>query len=223
MRHSLYTIKLNQPTDDNINKYKKYTFIYKKLLRIAKQTYYSDQLEEAKYDMKKTWSILKKATNTQGKLHSLPDYFISNNTKLTNKKEIVDTFNTFFTNIGKTISNEVPITDKPYTQYLNQPHHNSIFFNPVTPIDIVNIVSKLKSKTSQGHDDISTKLTKQTIHFIATPLSHIINQSMLTGIVPLDMKLAKVIPIFKSSDQHSFNNYRPISILPAFSKVIEKL
>ncbi len=40
--------------------------------------------------------------------------------------------------------------------------------------------------------------------------------------MPQDMKLAKVIPIFKSGDQHSFNNYRPISILPAFSKILEK-
>ncbi len=88
--------------------------------------------------------------------------------------------------------------------------------------DIINIVSKLKSKTGQGHDEISTKLVKQSITYIATPLSHIINQSMSTGIVPQDMKLAKVIPIFKSGDQHSFNNYRPISLLPAFSKILEK-
>ncbi len=46
---------------------------------------------------------------------------------------------------------------------------------------------------------------------------------MTTGIVPQDMKIARVIPIHKSGNQHTFNNYRPISILPAFSKIIEKV
>ncbi len=54
------------------------------------------------------------------------------------------------------------------------------------------------------------------------PLTHIINQSMTTGVVPEDMKIARVIPIFKSGNQNMFNNYRPISILPAFSKILEK-
>ena len=52
--------------------------------------------------------------------------------------------------------------------------------------------------------------------------THIINQSMSTGLVPKHMKIAKVIPIFKSGNKHIFKNYRPISLLPAFSKILEK-
>ena len=63
---------------------------------------------------------------------------------------------------------------------------------------------------------------KETIAHIALPLAHIINQS-LNGVVPRQMKIAKVIPVFKSGDKHTFNNYRPISILPAFSKLLEKV
>ena len=78
-------------------------------------------------------------------------------------------------------------------------------------------------KTSQGHDNISTKLLKETIDLILIPLTHIINQSFTSGIVPGNMKIAKIIPIFKSGNQEIMNNYRPISLLPAFSKLLEKL
>ena len=81
----------------------------------------------------------------------------------------------------------------------------------------------MKPKTSQGHDNISTKLLKETIDLILIPLTHIINQSFTSGIVPGNMKIAKIIPIFKSGNQEIMNNYRPISLLPAFSKLLEKL
>ena len=58
---------------------------------------------------------------------------------------------------------------------------------------------------------------------IAEPLSSIFNSSFHTGIIPLELKSAKVIPLFKSGDYNDFNNYRPISYLPYFSKLIEKI
>ena len=103
----------------------------------------------------------------------------------------------------------------------NTPH--KFFLTPVGPPDIITIAKKLKAKCSQGFDNISTKLIKKTIEEISIPLSHIINLSFQNGDVPDKMKIAKIIPIFKSGEQNKFNNYRPISLLPAFSKIIEKL
>ena len=56
-----------------------------------------------------------------------------------------------------------------------------------------------------------------------TPLAHFVNLSLSHGIFPNDMKLAKIVPIFKNGNTKLFNNYRPISILPAFSKILEKI
>ena len=128
----------------------------------------------------------------------------------------METFNKFFANIGYNISENVPLPTTSYHNYLNQLHNNSMFLDPITPNDIIETVSKFKNKNSQGHDEISIKLVKESIIPISNPLAHIINQSMKNGIVPINMKLAKVVPIFKSGDKHQFNNYRPISILPAF-------
>ena len=96
---------------------------------------------------------------------------------------------------------------------MNHGHTKSIFLDPVSKVDIANIVSNLKNKTSQGHDGISTKLVKQTIGPILDVITHIINISLLEGIVPDQMKIAKILPIYKSGDKHTVNNYRPIGCL----------
>ena len=66
-------------------------------------------------------------------------------------------------------------------------------------------------------------IIKQSIHHISEPLTHIINLSIYHGIVPDEMKIARVIPVFKSDDQSLITNYRPISVLPSFSKFLERI
>ena len=88
-------------------------------------------------------------------------------------------------------------------------------FIPTDHGEIIKITNKLKMKSSQGFDNISTKLLKFTIDEILIPLTHIINLSMQSGTVPEKMKIAKIIPIYKSGEKDIFNNYRPISLLPA--------
>ena len=66
-------------------------------------------------------------------------------------------------------------------------------------------------------------IIKQTINLISEPLTHIINLSITHGIVPNEMKIARVIPLFKAGDKTLFTNYRPISILPSFSKFLERV
>ena len=66
-------------------------------------------------------------------------------------------------------------------------------------------------------------IMKQLINYYAEPLTYLINQSISQGIFPEELKLAKVLPIFKCEDEQLVQNYRPISILPFFSKVFEKI
>ena len=64
---------------------------------------------------------------------------------------------------------------------------------------------------------------KKTISEIINPITHIINRSSDSGIVPDQLKIVKVIPIYKASDSSQLQNYRPISLLPAFSKLFERI
>ena len=88
-------------------------------------------------------------------------------------------------------------------------------------IEISDIIDELKT-SSAGHDNISASLVKQVKLSVLKPLAYIFSVYE-TGIVPDDLKVAKVIPLFKTDDPRCFNNYRPISILPCFSKILEKI
>ena len=96
-------------------------------------------------------------------------------------------------------------------------------FCKVTPKLLTNIAKTIKNKTSHGPDMISPKLLKSSLPHFLDPLCHLFNLSFKTGYIPPQLKEAKVIPVFKSGNKHDFNNYRPISLLSSFSKLLEKV
>lgn len=85
------------------------------------------------------------------------------------------------------------------------------------------VIDNLVEKNSCGIDEISCKVIRYVAPFISTPLSHIFNLTFETGKIPEQLKIALAMPIYKSSDTDKFSNYRPISVLPCFSKVLEKI
>jgi len=108
---------------------------------------------------------------------------------------------------------------------LNQPFRDfpNIKFRNTSPKEIENIIRSLKAKRSHGYDEITTKILKISAPFITTPLSYIFNKSMISGIFPTRLKYATIKPVFKNGDKKNIANYRPISILPSFSKMLEKI
>jgi hypothetical protein len=80
----------------------------------------------------------------------------------------------------------------------------------------------LKSKNSHGYDEISVNILKFSSPYISSPLCHICNKIFSSGIFPERLN-AGIKPVFKSGDRSNVSNYRPISLLPAFSKVFKKV
>ena len=98
-------------------------------------------------------------------------------------------------------------------------HLTDFTFQPITEKDIMMMINALKYKNSCGHDGLSTILLKAIKHDICKPITLIINQYLYTDIFPSKLKLAKVILIYKKGENTKLDNYRPISILPAISKI----
>ena len=96
-------------------------------------------------------------------------------------------------------------------------------FVKVSEIQICKIVDLLKPKKSCGLDGISNILLKRIISVIKRPLCQIINRSLSNGIFPDLMKIAKVQPLYKAGDIALPDNFRPISLLPVLSKVLERV
>ena len=140
-----------------------------------------------------------------------------------NPAKIVTHLNDYFVNIGKKLSDKIEPGKTDFKEYLNGNFLNSMAFQLASPNEIVNIVNDFKSKSSSGIDGIPTTILKSCIHFIAFPLTHIVNSSLQTGCFPHSLKIAKIYPLYKSGDKIDISNYRPISILPSFSKIFEKI
>ena len=102
-------------------------------------------------------------------------------------------------------------------------NRNSVFLTPTDPVEISAPISQMKNKKSCGHDGVSSSLLKSIIEELSVPLSMLINKSLGGGYVPDKLKTAKVIPILKAKDKQQFEIYRPISLLPDVSKVLEKV
>ena len=85
-------------------------------------------------------------------------------------------------------------SDNDFTQYLsNMNNMDSLYIEPVSEEEIIQLVNNAKSKTSKGHDDLDMCLVKKIIPYVVTPLKHIFNTSLQKGIFPDSMKKARVI------------------------------
>ena len=98
-----------------------------------------------------------------------------------------------------------------------------MFCNPTTNTEILQIINRFKNKKSPGSDNVGPQLLKEITSEIVMPLVHLFNLSISTGKVPDFLKIAKVIPIYKKGDRQTIGNYRPISLLSIFDKVLEKI
>ena len=107
--------------------------------------------------------------------------------------------------------------------FLSGTFNQSIFLDLATEEEIITIANQFQSGKAAGHDNIPMSIIKQSINLISAPLTHIVNLSIMHGIVPDQMKIARVVPIFKAGDKSIFSNYRPVSILPCFSKFLERI
>jgi Notch-like protein len=94
---------------------------------------------------------------------------------------------------------------------------------PTTKTEIKSIIQSPKSKNSSGYDEITSKILQTCSALISHPLANICNNSLYTGIFPDRLKMSVVRPLYKKSDKISMTNYRPISLLTTFSKVLYKV
>ena len=146
-----------------------------------------------------------------------------NNQITENQQEIADKFNDYVINIGPTLAKKIPASKKLLSEYHIRSYSDSMFLFPTTDMEIIKIIHDLKNSSSSDYNGIPVKVIKQCSTELSHILTYINNQSMSDGIFPDQLKIAKVTPIHKAGDIKCLANYRPISVLPALSKISEKL
>ncbi|CAB4011690.1 Hypothetical predicted protein [Paramuricea clavata] len=179
-----------------------------KCIRQHKANYNRSVFRENVNRPKQFWDQIKKCYPTRNKGETPNKLFDVEGKHISDSYRIANTFCNFFTGIGTSIQQcYVTLTEKHRQfhsyrklQDLINPHHCVFKFKEVTERDILSIIKMLRSSTGSGYDNIPISFIKDDVE-----------------------KLANVTPIFKSEDRSSMDNYRPISVLPALAKIIERV
>ena len=222
-KEKLFAKKKRCPSDHNILAFKKYNTMYNKVRRAAKKIHFEKLFSKFSHKIKETWSVIKELLGMKKHKDQIPNFFRENENVINDYLDISNGFNTFFSQIGPKLAADIPAPNCCFKTFLSDRNESDFKFSKISETDILKICDSLKPKISSGADFISTKLLKQIAPMIITPLHHLINLSLETGYVPREFKIAKVVPVFKSGDKHNYNNYRPISLLSSFSKLMEKV
>ena len=152
-----------------------------------------------------------------------------NGSKLTDKSFTANSFCEYLITITRNLkSKSIALRDfvwsRPAKENLpSQVTESQFTFKDVKESDILIELKNLKQEKASGLDNFSSGLLKDAALVLTKPLTFIINLSLETGVVPRECKVAKVIPLYKSGSLAEIDNYRPISILPALSKILEKI
>jgi hypothetical protein len=142
---------------------------------------------------------------------------------------VVNSFNSFFCNVASQLVKDLPTTEHDITSvgqfYNNMGDQNNppLTLNAVSVEKVQKALAGISIAKATGSDNIPGHFLKDAAPIIAKPFAHIVNQSIETSSVPEAFKIAKVVPLFKKGSKTTESNYRPISILPVASKIMERL
>ena len=172
--------------------------LIKKSIRELKMKYYHDLFEKYKNDIKNTWKTISEIFNKSNRKKNSIIKIQTNGKIISDPSEIANEFNTFFANIGPILAANLDVTNKKaFHSFLKNDIKTNFTFNLIDSSEVEKIIKSLKSKTSFGHDEMTTKLLKKIAPVLLYPITLIINQSLSSGIFPSDLKIAKVIPLHR--------------------------
>ena len=191
-------------------------------VRRAKKNYHQEQINENRNNPRRFWKSIKAVFPSNSKT---PDPLREVLSEANSRQSTANKFCHFFSNVARQLKeNSLPLINFVWKSPDNSKKKtDSIFkFEYVSKIYIQKELKSMKRFKATGYDNLPSNLVKDGADYIAAPLAYIINLSLTTGVVPSEWKTALVKPLHKSGDKSNPDNYRPISILPVISKVLEK-
>ena len=194
------------------------------VIRDAKTNYFKQSFEQNKNNGKITWQLLNLAINkNKNRSVDIPASISDIAGKSYKDQEIPDGFNNFFTSIGAELEKDIPSSIVDPIIYLRnanfEPHENRL---KTTAGQVANIIESL-NHVGGGFDGISTMTLLGTYKSILNHLTFFFNLCLKQAVFPNRLKHAIITPIYKAGGKDKFNNYRPISLLPVLSKVLENI
>ena len=221
------TKKSNPKGDFNLYcKYKAHRRKLKQLVKLSKTKYYTGKFQDAEGNPKSTWKLI---NNLRGKHKTdlKPSFFIDSKI-VQEHRAIANGFNEYFVSIAGKLNAQIdpslgvhvqPVPD--FITYFSKTCGNSIHLRDCDSKEVEEVI---KSFSSGKSSDIPVQAVKSTSHIISGFLASHFNSYMQQGIFPDILKIGRITPVYKNKgSKQLFENFRPISILPIFGKIFEKL
>ena len=225
-KNNLYSQFIKEPTTPNKIKYEKMKKFISKHIKLSKNKFYKSYFDKYNSDSHKQWHMLNSLLNRHKNKRSSIKLKDGNDTIISKPVDVAKQFNNYFSTIAEELKskivNETSFSSHNYKTTLKDPVIDSIYLTPSHPVEINETINSLKLKTTSD-TNISVLKAAAAIPGFNGMISNIINSSFEQGVFPSQLKEAKVVPIYKSGRKTDLANYRPISLLSAFSKIFEKL
>jgi len=227
-KFKLANLASNFPSPENNFNFKCYRNLYNKIIKQAKKLYFENELAKNQSDLKKTWQLICSAIKRKpkGKSSSLSSLRI-NDADVNDPCIIANCLNDFFSTAPKLIVDEISPTDVEFSINPNELNNEMPLFSfsnsPVTENEVFDAIKLLEPKKSCDVNGLSMFFLKNFSNELIKPLHHVISRSLCCGTVPAQLKIAKIVPVFKSGNPALMDNYRPIALLSNFSKMLEKV
>ena len=224
IRDRLFARKKRQPDNPRINEiYNQARNRVKNNLKKSKKDHYKSYFEEQKTNMKKTWEGIRKIVNVKKPANFCISQLNIKGKIIDDPTAIANNFNNFFVNVGPETEKSIPkVPHMSPNKFLKNRNQFNLIIAHISEQEVLDIITALPNKGT-GPASIPLRLLKIAADLIVIPLCRIINASFSTGIFPDILKTQKVIPLHKGGSTEEVNNFRPISLLSIFDKIIEKI
>ncbi len=194
------------------------------LMNAARKSSIERKIEDGQNNPSTIWKIFKEFKPPNSRKSAINQLNIDG-IEINDSETMSNSFNSFFTNVATSLKENTTYSDFPeINEYVNKKVPKEMFFNIpyITEEKVCKMLNDLDTSKATGLDNLGPRLLKMSANVIYPVIHHLINLSIKESTIPNCWKLAKVNPFFKSGSAQDVNNYRPISILPTLSKLIEK-
>ena len=201
--------------------YRKYRNLLGKLINKSKNDYYKSIFNKFQNNVKKSWNTVNNLIGKTSNKNSIKRLVVNGNI-IDNNIDISSKFNDFFSSVANDLESKIPISLNQPSYFFPIPRQNSFFARRVSVNECSIIISKLKN-TKYCLNSLPVKILKLCSDKLSPMITKLLNESLVSGVFPDFLKIATVIPIFKSGNREDVSCYRPISIVPLFSKIFESV
>ena len=188
-------------------------------IRDTKATYFNNQFDSCKNNIRKTWKVINNTTKKQ-KLSKQTTIFENGNVIKT--EDAPNKFINYFSSIAQALVSEIPTVDVSAGTYLNNSKYSSFFMSPIVSQEVEKAIINLKNNGS-GLYKVSSLVLKDVKSTISSTLSTIFNLCIEFGYFPEELKIGCITPVYKKGDKTNISSYRPICSLSPFSKIFERI